>query len=255
MIFESHAHYDDQKFDQDRHEIIQKVLDAGVTKVVNAASNLNSSVKIIELCNNHDHIYGAVGVHPHDVADMHENDLETILGLASHKKVVAIGEIGLDYYYDQVPREIQKLWFREQITLAKELELPIIVHSRDAAADTYEILADLGASKIGGVIHCFSYSKEMAKRFVDLGFYIGIGGVVTFENAKDIKEVVAAIPMDRILIETDAPYLTPEPNRGKRNDSTQLTYIIQAIADIKGLTYETVVESSFQNGIKLFQNA
>ncbi|MDA3846819.1 MAG: TatD family hydrolase [Vallitaleaceae bacterium] len=254
MIFESHAHYDDQQFDEDRHEILQKVLEAGVTKVVNAASNLDSSVKIIELCNNYEHVYGAVGVHPHDVADMHDLDLETILGLASHKKIIAIGEIGLDYYYDNVPKEIQKLWFREQIALAKEIELPIIIHSRDAAADTYDILAATNAAKVGGVIHCFSYSKEMAQRFIDLGFYIGIGGVVTFEKAKDIKEVVKAIPMEKLLIETDAPYLAPVPSRGKRNDSTKLSYIIQAIADIRGLTYEEIEEITYNNGMKLFFN-
>jgi TatD DNase family protein len=232
MIFESHAHYDDQQFDEDRHEILQKVLEAGVTKVVNAASNLDSSVKIIELCNNYEHVYGAVGVHPHDVADMHDLDLETILGLASHKKVVAIGEIGLDYYYGE----------------------DLDIDSRDAAADTYDILAATNAAKVGGVIHCFSYSKEMAQRFIDLGFYIGIGGVVTFEKAKDIKEVVKAIPMEKLLIETDAPYLAPVPSRGKRNDSTKLSYIIQAIADIRGLTYEEIEEITYNNGMKLFFN-
>jgi TatD DNase family protein len=252
MSFESHAHYDDAKFDEDRHEVIIKISEAGVDRVINAASDLDSCVKTIELCNKYPHIYGAVGVHPHDVKDMHEDDLETIIGLAAHDKVMAIGEIGLDYYYDNVPKEIQKLWFREQITIAKAMNLPIIVHSRDAASDTYEIIKDTDASKVGGVIHCFSNSREMAERYVKLGFYIGVGGVVTFGNAKEIKEVVKDISLDHLLVETDSPYLTPKPNRGKRNDSTQLIHIIQTIADIKGLTYEEVEKVTYQNGMKLF---
>lgn len=253
MIFESHAHYDDEKFNNDRQQIIEAVYNSGVTKVMNAATNLQSAVAIIDLCNQHEHIFGAVGVHPHDVQDMHDKDLETLIGLAAHQKIKAIGEIGLDYYYDNVPKEIQKLWFREQIKVALDLELPLIIHSRDAAQDTYDILEDMDAGKIGGVIHCFSSSVEMAQRFISLGFKIGVGGVITFSKAKEIKEVVQAIALEHLLVETDAPYLAPTPNRGKRNDSRNLTYIIEAIAQIKGIEPQVVEEITYENAMTLFK--
>ncbi len=169
-----------------------------------------------------------------------------------YEQVVAIGEIGLDYYYEHSPKEVQKLWFREQMNLAKELDLPIIVHSREATQDTYDLIKEADAATVGGVIHCFSGSKEMAERYVDMGFYLGIGGVITFDNAKTLKEVVKAIPLEALLLETDCPYLSPIPNRGKRNDSRNLIYIAEAIGKIKGISVEEVLGVTYNNGMKLF---
>ena len=252
MIFDSHAHYDDERFNEDREAVLEKIQKEQVSRVINIGADLNSSLKSIELAKQHDFIYAAIGVHPHDVQDLKEEDLETLLGLAAHHKVVALGEIGLDYYYDNSPREIQKLWFREQIQLAKGIELPLVIHSRDAAEDTYHILEEAGAHELGGVIHCFSYSREMAERFVDLGFYIGIGGVITFPKAKKLLEVVKHIPLNKLLIETDAPYLSPEPFRGRRNDSGYLKYVIQKIAEIKAVSEEEVTKVTYDNAMKLF---
>lgn len=252
MIFESHAHYDDDRFKKDRHIILAKLKNEGIDTIINVAANLRSSVKSIELAKKYDYIYAAVGVHPHDVKTMREEDLETLIGLAAYNKVVAIGEIGLDYYYEFSPKEIQKLWFREQINIAKAIELPIIVHSRDAAKDTYDLIMETKAEEIGGVIHCYSGSKEMAMEYVEKGFYIGVGGVVTFPKANKLKEVVAAIPMDKILLETDCPYLAPVPNRGKRNDSSNLKYIAAEIAKIKNITIEEVIKATYKNGQDLF---
>ncbi|PKM51149.1 MAG: hydrolase TatD [Firmicutes bacterium HGW-Firmicutes-7] len=252
MFFESHAHYDDLKFDQDRDILLASLKDEKITKVINVAANLTSSLRSLELAKKYDFVYATVGVHPHDVGAMMENDLETLIGLAAYDKVVAIGEIGLDYYYENSPKEVQKLWFREQINIAKDIGLPIIVHSRDAAKETYDIIKDSKAYEVGGIIHCFSGSKEMAQKYVDLGFYIGIGGVVTYNNAKTLHEVVRAIPLENILIETDSPYLSPVPNRGKRNDSRNLKYVVSAIANIKEISEEQVIKTTYENGLKLF---
>ncbi|MBC7959297.1 MAG: TatD family hydrolase [Vallitaleaceae bacterium] len=253
MIFESHAHYDDSKFLEDQQEVLQSLRAVGVGKVINVAADMKSSYASVELAKKYDFIYAAVGVHPHDVKNMMEEDLEKLIALAAYEKVVAIGEIGLDYYYDNSPREVQRLWFREQIILAKELELPIIVHSRDAAQETFDLIMELGADSVGGVIHCYSGSKEMAKLYTDKGFYLGIGGVITYDNAKSLKEVVREIPMERLLIETDCPYLSPVPNRGKRNDSRNLTYVVDAIAKIKQISAEEVVSITYNNASQLFQ--
>lgn len=252
MIFESHAHYDDPKFYQDREAIFKEFPDAGIQYVINIGADMRSSRISIELAKKYAFVYAAVGVHPHEVKDMKEEDLETLLHYTAYDKVVAIGEIGLDYHYDYSPRSVQKLWFREQLQLAKELELPVIIHSREAAQDTYDLIMETELSPRKGVIHCYSGSVEMAKDYVKHGFYIGIGGVVTFPKAQTIKEVVKAIPLDHLLIETDAPYLAPVPHRGKRNDSRYLTHIIEAIAEIKGITPEEVEQVTYENGKKLF---
>lgn len=252
MIFESHAHYDDSRFRSDRDNVLNSLIDENIGIVINAGANIKSSLKSIELAKKYDFVYASIGVHPHDVIDMMEEDLETLIGLASYNKVVAIGEIGLDYYYENSPKEVQKLWFREQINIAKEIELPVIIHSRDASQDTYDIIKETKAYEVGGVVHCFSGSKEMARKYTDMGLYIGIGGVVTFSNAQKLKEVVKATPIDKILVETDCPYLAPEPNRGKRNDSTNLKYIIKEISKLKNIPYEEVEEITYNNGEKLF---
>lgn len=253
MIFESHAHYDDERFSKDREAVLKNVKKAGVGCIVNVAANMNSSRKSLELAKSYEMIFTSVGVHPHDVANMKDDDLEILMAMTAFEKVVAIGEIGLDYYYDNVVPEIQKLWFRQQIKLAVELDMPMIIHSREATKDTFDILKEMNGHKVGGVIHCFSGSVETARKYVDLGYYIGIGGVITFNNAKKLVEVATEIPLEHLLIETDAPYLAPLPNRGKRNDSTNLKYVIEAIASLKGITPKEVEEATWQNGVNLFK--
>jgi len=254
MIFESHAHYDHEQFHKDREAVFKELINNNIQYIVNIGSDMESSRKTIELAKKYAYIYAAVGVHPHEVTDMKEEDLEYLLLYAAYDKVVAIGEIGLDYHYDYSPRSIQRLWFREQLKIAKDLELPVIVHSREATKDTFDIImeADLGERK--GVIHCYSGSAEVALDYVKQGFYIGVGGVITFKNARKLVETVKAIPLDKILIETDAPYLSPMPHRGERNDSRYLPLVIKEIAKIKGLTEEEVEEATFRNGIKFFFN-
>jgi len=253
MIFESHAHYDDEQFKKDREAVIKKIKAAGVGCVINIGDNMDSSRKVLELARTYKDFYAVVGVHPQAVQEMKEDDLEILLAMTAFEKVVAIGEIGLDYHYDVGMKEVQKLWFRQQIRLAKSLGLPMVIHSRDATQDTFDLLLENQGEETGGVIHCFSGSVETAKRYVDLGYYIGIGGVVTFEKADRLKEVVKAIPLEHLLIETDAPYLAPTPYRGKRNDSSYLPYIIQAIGAIKGVSAELVEEATWNNGQRLFK--
>lgn len=249
MYFDSHAHYDDERFDEDRSQLLELLPQQGVEYVVHAGANIESSKRGIDLAGEYDYIYTSVGVHPHDAEQLREDDLEVLRSLAMQPKVVAIGEIGLDYYYDFSPREVQRVWFHKQLELAKELKLPVIIHSRDACQETFDILKESGLT---GVIHCFSGSKELAKEYVKRGFYIGIGGALTFKNARKTVEVVEAIPLTSILIETDAPYLTPVPHRGKRNDSTYLKYVVEKIAEIKGCTVEEVATITMDNAKKLF---
>lgn len=252
LIFESHAHYDDLKFEEDREEVLKSFQDHEITKVINVAADMKSSLTSVELAKEYSFIYATVGVHPHEAETIMEGDIQTLEGLAEYEKVVAIGEIGLDYYYDHSPREVQRFWFKKQIHLAKKLGLPIVVHSRDAAKDTFDLIEESNAKEVGGVIHCYSGSKETAIQYTKLGFYIGIGGVITYKNARTVKEVVEAIPLSSILIETDSPYLSPVPNRGKRNDSRNLPYIIEAIANIKSISKEEVIKTTYENGMKLF---
>ena len=214
---------------------------------------METSAWIVDAVNRYPMMYGAVGVHPSDTADLTESDMDTLKEYAGKDKILAIGEIGLDYYWDEPEREIQKKWVEAQIELAREVRLPIIIHSRDAAKDTYDIMKSLHAEDIGGVVHCFSYSKEMARQFLDMGFYIGIGGVVTFKNAKTLKEVAAYTPLDRIVLETDCPYLSPEPNRGKRNSSLNLNYVAEALSQIKGIDKEELIAVTEENARKLYR--
>lgn len=253
MIFDSHAHYDDKQFGEDRDELLSSMAQNGITKIVNVGASIESSKRAVALAKQYEFVYAAVGVHPSDISCLSEDGISWLKKAAAHEKVAAIGEIGLDYYWDKEPeiQEQQKVWFRRQLALAREVQLPVIIHSRDAAADTLEIMKESGAG-IPGVIHCFSYSKELALEYVKMGYYIGVGGVVTFKNARKLKEAVAEIPMERILIETDCPYLAPEPNRGKRNSSLYLPYVVETVAELKGLTPGEVEEISFQNAMKLY---
>ena len=253
MIFDTHAHYDDKQFDQDREELLVSMKDNGIGTIVDVGSNMETSAWIVDAVNRYPMMDGAVGVHPSDTADLTESDMDTLKEYAGKDKILAIGEIGLDYYWDEPEREIQKKWFEAQIELAREVRLPIIIHSRDAAKDTYDIMKSLHAEDIGGVVHCFSYSKEMARQFLDMGFYIGIGGVVTFKNAKTLKEVAAYAPLDRIVLETDCPYLSPEPNRGKRNSSLNLNYVAEALSQIKGIDKEKLIAVTEENARKLYR--
>lgn len=251
MIFESHAHYDSGKFAEDREELLLSMQKNGIGTILNVGATWKSVKTVMELAEQYPFVYAALGLHPDEVGDLNEERFAILKAECQKEKVVAIGEIGLDYYWDHESHEIQKKWFLRQLELARELELPVIIHSRDAAEDTMKMMKEHAAG-LRGVIHCFSYSKEMAEEYVKMGFHIGVGGVITFKNGKKLKEVVEAIPLERILLETDCPYLAPEPYRGKRNSSLYLPQIAQAIADIKGVTYEEVVAQTEQNAKLLF---
>lgn len=254
MIFETHAHYDDDCFNEDRDELLRRLPREGVGVVINSGASVESTRDTIRLAKEYEHVYAAVGVHPSEIEELDEDFLQWMKEQTDWEKTVAIGEIGLDYYWDKEPevQERQRYWFGRQIELARETGLPIIVHSRDAAADTMQVMKEHHAEEIPGVIHCFSYSREMALEFVKMGYYIGVGGVVTFKNAKKLVETVEAIPLERILLETDCPYMTPDPYRGKRNDSTYLIYVRDKIAEIKGISPEEAEKVTEANARSLF---
>ena len=252
MIFETHAHYDDKAFDEDRGNLLSELYQNGITTMINVSSDLASINRTLSLTEKYPYIYGAVGIHPSDSGELTEETFLELTKACQHEKVVAVGEIGLDYYWQEPEKEIQKKWFERQLLLAQEVSLPVIIHSREAAKDTLDMMRALHAEKSGGVIHCFSYSKEMAVEFLKLDYYFGIGGVVTFQNAKKLREVVAYLPIDKLLLETDSPYLAPVPNRGKRNNSGNIPYIAQEIAQIKGVSYEEIIAATRQNSERLF---
>lgn len=251
MIFESHAHYDSHQFEEDRVELLNSMQEQGVGTIVNVCADWDSVTEVVEMAQKYPFMYAAVGLHPDEVGELNDERFEFLKSQCQQEKVVAIGEIGLDYYWDNESHDVQKQWFVRQLELARELGLPVIIHSRDAAEDTLKIMKE-HAQGLRGVIHCFSYSKELAEEYVKMGFHIGIGGVVTFKNGKKLKEVAEVVPLERILLETDCPYLAPEPYRGKRNSSLYIPHIAQAIADIKGVTCEEVVAQTEQNGKSLF---
>lgn len=253
MIFESHAHYDDEAFDPDREELLGRMQDAGISHIVNVGASVRGVEATVKLMERYPFVYGAVGIHPDEVGDLNEERIQWLQGLCGLEKTVAVGEIGLDYYWDKEPRKVQKQWFVRQLHLAREVGLPVVVHSREAARDTFEIIKSEHAGTTGGVIHCFSGSRQMAGDYLNLGYHIGIGGVVTFKNARVMKEVAAYVPLERILVETDCPYLAPAPFRGKRNSSLYLPYIIEEIARIKGIPPKTVEESTYQNARRLYR--
>lgn len=255
MIFDTHAHYDDEAFDEDREQLLASFKENGIDAVTNVAASLSSCKTTLELARNHDFMYAALGVHPSESAELSDEglkDIETWCTERQDGKVRAIGEIGLDYYWEEPDKEIQKKWFVAQLDLARRLKLPVIIHSRDAAADTLEIMKEHGRD-LGGVIHCFSYGPEMAREYLKMGYYLGIGGVVTFTNAKKLKEVVKETPIDRIVLETDCPYLSPVPNRGKRNSSLNLPYVVDMIAELKGITAKEVMEKTWENAKALYR--
>ncbi|MCR5676959.1 MAG: TatD family hydrolase [Agathobacter sp.] len=256
MIFETHAHYEDHKFNEDRDELLAALPSCGVSPVINVGSKLSTTEESVKLAQKYDYIYAAVGIHPSEIGDLQlEPTVERLRELAQYEKTVAIGEIGLDYYWDKEPevQSRQREWFRAQLKLASEVNLPVIIHSRDAAADTLEIMGNAAAEGIPGVIHCYSYSPEIAQEYVKMGYYIGVGGVVTFKNAKKLVQTVEQIPLERILLETDCPYMAPEPHRGQRNDSRYIPHIIEKIAQIKGITPDVVESTTADNAYRLFK--
>lgn len=253
MIFETHAHYDDQAFDRDRDSLLRSMEAHGIEKIINVGASLRGVRDTVTLTEQYPFVYGAVGIHPDEVGELTEDHMEWMRGLCEKEKIVAVGEIGLDYYWDKENHKVQKKWFVRQMDLAKETGLPIIVHSRDAAKDTLDIMKAERADRLQGVIHCYSYSREQAREYMNMGYFLGIGGVVTFKNGKKLKEVVEYAPLDYLLLETDAPYLAPEPYRGKRNCSLYLTYVAQAIGEIKGVDYQTVIEVTRRNAERLFR--
>lgn len=253
MIFDTHAHYDDERFDEDRDSLLKELHQKGISYILNASASLESLDATIELSGKYDFIYAALGIHPHDADKMNEDVLNKIRVLSKNKKVVAIGEIGLDYYYDNSPRDIQCYWFERQIELAKELCLPIIIHDRDAHEDTINIIKKTNVKQVGGIFHCFSGSAQMAMDMLKHNLYIAIGGPVTFKNARKTVEVVNAIPLAKLVVETDCPYLAPEPYRGKRNNSGYLAHTIQKIAEIKGVSEAEVAEVTLANAKKVFK--
>jgi len=253
LIFDTHAHYDDERFDEDRDSLLTELNQKGISYILNASASLESLDSSIELSERYDFIYAALGIHPHSADKMDEGVLQKIRVLSKNKKVVAIGEIGLDYFYDNSPRDIQRYWFERQIELAKELSLPIIIHDRDAHEDTINIIKKTNAGQVGGIFHCFSGSAQMALEMLKHNLYIAIGGPVTFKNARKTVEVVNAIPLDKLVVETDCPYLAPEPYRGKRNNSGYLVHTIQKIAEIKGIGEAEVAEATLANARKVFK--
>ena len=251
LIFDTHAHYDDEAFDADREELLAAMPDAGVGLIVDPGCDLESSRKAISIAERFPHVYAAVGWHPENCAPFVPEDIETLRTLARHEKVVAIGEIGLDYYWaENPPRGFQQDVFRRQLALAVELDLPVIVHDREAHADSLAIVREFPA--VRGVFHCFSGSVEMARELWKLGWYVGFDGPLTYKNARKTVEVAAEAPPERILIETDSPYLSPVPKRGERNDSRKLSYVAEKLAEIRGVTLQEIIDLTAENGRRLF---
>ena len=250
MYFDTHAHYDDEKFDEDRDELLSSMPENDVTLIVNPGSDLPSSKMAVELTKRYPFVYSAVGVHPHEASTVNDEVLNELRLLTKNPKVVAIGEIGLDYYYDFSPRDIQREAFYKQLELARELNLPVVIHERDACEDCLNIITQFKDLK--GVFHCFSGSWETAKIILDQGWYLSFTGAVTFKNARKAPEVIEKMPIDRLFIETDSPYLAPVPHRGKRNSSLFLPHIAQRIGELKGLTAEEVAAVTMENGKKFF---
>lgn len=253
MIFDTHAHYDDEAFKEDRDELLVSLAAGGIEAVTNVGASMKSSENTIKLTEKYPFVYGAIGVHPNETGELTEEKLNWLKENAKGEKIVAIGEIGLDYYWEEPDHDTQKTWFIRQLNLAREVNLPVIIHSRDAAKDTLDLMKAENSKDIGGVIHCFSYGKEMAREYLSMGFYLGIGGVLTFKNARKLKEVVEYMPLDQLVLETDCPYLAPVPNRGKRNSSLNLPYIVNEISEIKGVSKEEVIETTCRNAKRLYR--
>ena len=253
MFIDSHAHLDDDRFDDDREILIESLRANNIDLVFNIGADIKTSKASVELAKKYDHIYAVVGVHPHDAEDAEDNYLDILRELSLEEKVVAIGEIGLDFYYDNSPRDIQRKVFKEQLKLAKELNLPVVIHTRDASQETFDILKEAGKDgSLRGIMHCYSGSVEMAKEYIKLGFYISIAGPVTFKNSRVVKDVAKEIPPDKLLIETDCPYPSPEPHRGKRNEPKFVKHTAEKIAEIRGISLEELAKATSENTKRIF---
>jgi TatD DNase family protein len=253
MFFDSHAHIDGEKFDRDRDLVLSRAKANGIDYIMNPGADFESSVRAVALAQKYEMVYAAVGIHPHDAASLDDGLLMMIEALTKKPKVQAIGEIGLDFHYDFSPRDTQRYWFIEQLRLARRLKLPVIVHDREANQETFDTLRKEQAFETGVLMHCYSGSAQLAKEYVKLGGYISIAGPVTFKNSKKLIEVVEAVPLERLMIETDSPYLTPEPFRGKRNESLYVKYICEKIAHIKGIDISVVAEATTKNAKDYFK--
>ena len=252
MIFDTHAHYDDDAFDEDRDVLLSGMREQNVEYIVNVGASMASSERSIKLAEKYPFVYAAVGVHPDEVGELDEEKFTKLREWTAHEKVKAVGEIGLDYYWDKEKHDLQKHWFMRQMELASEVKLPMIVHSREAAKDTLDMVIAAKPLNLSGIIHCYSYSVEQAREYLNMGYYIGIGGVVTFKNAKKLKEVAEYTPLSQIVLETDCPYLTPTPFRGKRNDSSKIAYVAEELAAIKQVPVEEVIRITNENGRRLY---
>ena len=252
MLFDSHAHLDDSRYDADRESILAIARENGVDLILNPGADLATSIEAVRLAEKYDMIYAAVGVHPHDVKEMDDNTINILRDLSKKQKVVAIGEIGLDFYYNHSPQELQKYWFERQIELAQELKLPMIIHDRDAHQEVFNLLKTKSAGEFGCVMHCYSGSLELAKEYVKQGIYISLAGPITFKNARKTVEVAEEIPLEWLLIETDSPYLAPVPHRGKQNQPAYVKLVAEAIAAAKGISYGEVAEQTRANTMRLF---
>ncbi len=252
-IFETHAHYDDDAFHEDRDFLLQQMHKEGIDYIVNIGCSMDNSREIVKMIQKYDFLYGTVGVHPSDIDELTDTDMVELEEMSTKDKILAIGEIGLDYHYDNIDKALQKKWFVAQLEIAKRRNLPVVIHSRDAAKDTLDIMKSHHNGATSGIIHCFSYGVEMVREYLDMGYYIGVGGVVTFKNAKKLKEVVEYTPLNRIVLETDAPYLAPTPYRGKRNCSLYLTYVAEEIAALKNVTPEEVCCVTYKNAQDVYR--
>lgn len=253
-IFDTHAHYDDEAFDEDRDEIIRSLPSNGVGKVVDIGASVESCKKAMQLAKDYEHVYCALGVHPEEIGGLNEESCKWLEDTSKiFDKCVAIGEIGLDYHWEGNSRENQKKWFEYQLDLARKVKLPVVIHSRDAAKDTADIMKSMKAGDIGGVVHCYSYSAEMAREFLNMDFYFGIGGVLTYKNARKTVEAVEYIPLDKIVLETDCPYLSPVPNRGQRNSSINLSYVVTKLSEIKDVSEAQIIKATCENAHRLYR--
>ena len=253
MIFDTHAHYDDEQFDNDREILLQSMAGQGIGYMVNVGASMKSSAASVKLSEKYSFIYASVGVHPNEKREKKKDSLQELKTMALKDKSVAIGEIGLDYHYMEPDEKTQKYWFEAQLDLAVELQMPVIIHSRDSAKDTMDIMKKYTDRLSGGVIHCYSYSRELALEYAAMGYYIGVGGVLTFNNGKKLAEAVTALPLNQIVLETDCPYLSPEPFRGKRNDSSRIHYVAERMAELLGRQKEDIVRITCENALKMYQ--
>lgn len=253
MIFDTHAHYDDEAFDEDREELLNGLAANGIGAVVNVGASLATTASTLALAARYPWMYGSVGVHPSETQELTEESIAWLEEQCQREKAVAVGEIGLDYHYDQPDRQVQLKWFERQLLLARRVNKPVIIHTRDAAQDTLDMMKSDAARGLTGIIHCFPFGAELAREYLDMGYYLGIGGVLTFKNGRKMKEAAAYAPLDRIVLETDSPYLAPTPFRGKRNDSTKLHLVVRELAEIKGVSEEEVEAATWENAVKVYR--